>query len=82
MTVLRGTVSYLPESGGTTKDVLPTGRVTSQTVAKHHEYRFVLGPGPYVLVGHYAAGSNAEPWVSVVVRPGGETRQNIPNECI
>lgn len=31
--------------------------------------------------GHYANGGNVEPWVSVVVRLGKETKQNIPNEC-
>ena len=82
VTVLRGTVSTRPESGGVTKILLPTERAASQTVAKHQEYRFVLPPGPYVLVGHYTGHSNIEPNVSVVVRLGKETKRNIPNECM
>jgi hypothetical protein len=62
--------------------VLPTVRVAEQTVLAHHKYRFTVAPGHYVLAAHYAvAGSNIEPWVSVLVRVGKVTEQNIPNEC-
>lgn len=78
---LSGTMSYRPESGRVTDDVLPTHKVDSQTVAVRQECRLVLTPGPHVLVGHYANGGSVEPWVAVLVRLGKQTRQNIPNEC-
>jgi hypothetical protein len=81
VTVWRGRMSYVREPDGVTRYVLPTDKEASQTVAKHQKYRFVLPPGPYVLVGHYPGG-NVEPSVAVLVRLGNETRQNIPNECI
>ena len=83
VTVLRGTVTTVPESGGITKLVLPTEQVASSPVAAHHRYRFVLTPGAYVLRAKYSGiTSNMEPWVSVTAVAGRLTRQDIPNECL
>jgi len=81
VTVLRGTMSHVPESGGVTKDVLPTDRAASQSVAKHHRYRFTLAPGLYVVTAHYASGDNVDPWTPMIIRGRKVTKQNIPNEC-
>lgn len=82
VTVWRGTMSFVPQPDGVTKYVLPTEWAASQTVPKHQEYRFVLAPGQYILVGSYTGHSNITPLVAVVVRLGKATRRNIPNECL
>jgi hypothetical protein len=76
MTVLHGKVSHVPKVGSV-KILLPTDRVASQTVATHRHYRFVLAPGPYVLVDNYKGRSSFGQWVSAVVRLGTVTKQNI-----
>jgi hypothetical protein len=78
VTVLHGKVSDVPKAGGV-KYVLPTHRVASETVAKHMHYRFVLAPGPYLLVDPYKGRSNFGLGVSVVVRRSAVTKQNMPN---
>lgn len=81
VTALSGTVSRLPEPGGVTTDVLPATIVSSQKVAQRHLYRFILGPGPYVIVAKLASRSNFEPWISVMVSVGKKTEADIPNVC-
>lgn len=79
--VYRGTVSTVPDGSGITRNILPTDLVTKQKVSRDQRYRFVLRPGRYVLVGHYARPSDVFPWVEVEVTAGTVTGQNIPNEC-
>ena len=54
--------------------------VVRQTVQRNHTYRFVLPPGPYVLVAHYPNG-NVRPFVQATVRSGATAHVDIPNMC-
>ena len=79
--VLRGTVTWKPVSTGVTKSVFPTETVTAAVTPKGDEYRFILSPGPYVLVAYYATPAPMS-WVSVSVAAGHTTRQDIPDRCL
>jgi hypothetical protein len=81
VTVLRGTVSYVPEADGASTDVLPKETVAFQSVAKHQRYRFTLAPGNYVLTARYASGGNVEPWAPIIIRADKVTKMSIPNMC-
>jgi hypothetical protein len=79
--VLRGKVALVPETGGITKQVLPSDQVASTRVAKNQKYSFTLPDGSYVLSVKYGGPGAYAPFVSVVVRLGRITQQNIPNLC-
>lgn len=79
--VFRGTVSETRTQSKGNTTVLPTDQVASTYVDKLRQYRITLKPGKYVLVAHYAK-SQIVSWVSVVIRRGMVTNQNIPSPCI
>jgi hypothetical protein len=81
--VWAGTAAETPYSANGTVTVLPLpkGRIASQQVAKHQQYRFNLKPGRYVLVAHYAR-SNIVSWVDVTIQEAKLTKQSIPSPCI
>jgi hypothetical protein len=74
-------MSYVPESGGGTKDILPKKTAASQSVANHQRYRFTLAPGANVLTARYASGGNVEPWAPIIIRADKVTKMSIPNMC-
>ncbi|MHB8332131.1 MAG: hypothetical protein ACYDEA_08040 [Candidatus Dormibacteria bacterium] len=85
--VLRGTTTFVSgpvagAPGASGRTVLPTDKVTSQTVLKHQEFRFSLPPGPYVLAVQVPKGDNYLQSVPVVVRVGKVTQATIGNACI
>jgi len=80
--VLRGTTSFIAgpvagAPGASGRTVLPTVKVTSQTVLKHREFRFALPPGPYVLAVAPLKDGYSFAWVPVVIRAGRVTRQDV-----
>ncbi len=61
---------------------LPTTAVTKQTVGVNTSYRFVLDPGEYVLVAHFAPPANVLPRIGVTLTAGESLAVDIPNECM
>jgi hypothetical protein len=84
VTVLRGVVSvWIPDP--LAKSALPT--VATQVVPEGGEYRFILPPGPYVLVGDDGGTDTINgipwvPWTSVSVAAGQTISTDIPPSCI
>ena len=81
-TVLNGSVTWKSADNGVLQDVLPPHAVASETVPVDGSFLFYLEPGPYVLVGQYAAGSMVTPWVEIHVAAGSPMQVDIPDVCI
>ena len=89
--VLRGTVKWTPDGrGGQYLGPFPMDTVATESVPADGTYRFVLIPGPYVIVllpwmsGSVPGGPTVSfaPYASVSVAAGQATHQNVPADCI
>lgn len=82
VTVYAGELQWTSTSSRTTVRIFPSDVVTTVHVDEDSPYRLVLQPGDYVLRARYDAPSSVAPWLSVTVRAGQTTAENIPNVCI
>jgi hypothetical protein len=89
--VLRGSVKWIPDGrGGQYLGPFPTETVATESIPAGATYRFILPPGPYVIVlPPYLSGSvpggptnSFAPYASVSVVAGRATHQDVPAECI
>lgn len=80
--VLKGQVTWRTTAPGNQQAVFPESVVTEQRVSTNGSYRFVLGPGRYVLQAHFPAPVNVTPFTEVVLATGTVVTVDIPNMCL
>jgi len=89
--VLRGSIEWIADGrGGQYLGPFPTETVATESISTGGTYRFILAPGPYVIVlPPYSSGSvpggptiSFAPYASVSVMAGQTTHQDVPGECI
>lgn len=89
--VLRGSMTWTSDGrGGQYLGPFPTETVATESIPTGGTYRFILPPGPYVIVlPPYSTGSvpggptiSFAPYASVSVVAGQTTHQDVPGECI
>ncbi len=85
VTVLRGSITWVPGMAGGFTPALPTEAVIEESIPADGGYRFKLSPGPYVLVAHYHQQpfGLVEAWAPVSVVAWQTTREDVPGDrCI
>jgi hypothetical protein len=80
--VLKGQVTWKTTAPGIQQAVFPESVVAEQRVTTNGLYRFVLGPGSYVLRAHYATFRSFTTWKQVVLVSGTTVSADIPNMCL
>ena len=89
--VLRGSIKGIPDGrGGQYLGPFPTETVANESIPAGGTYRFILPPGPYVIVfppystGEVPGGPKISfaPYASVSVVAGLTTHQDVPGVCI
>ncbi len=78
--VLQGKLRWEKWSNGVRHLIFPRHVVAKATVKVNQKYRFLLGPGPYVLTARLPR-SNVRPFVQIDVPEGKDMHVNIPNMC-
>jgi len=78
VTVLAGRL-YQPSQG---EPIFPSTFVAQESVQANQLYRFVLKPGPYVLIAQFPPPSNVAPFRSLTVQSGMSIEADIPNMCM
>lgn len=78
---LRGVERLRPIRAGEEQVVLPTAVAARQHVNQNQRFRFVLAPGPYVLVATYAESGAGRTFLDLRVTSGATVQQNLRDIC-